>query len=285
MLIKPLTNVGIEEIHHAFKEAFSDYAEPFDLSKDQLNQMITRRGYKPDLSFGTYAEDKIVGFTLNGLGTWNNQKTAYDTGTGVIKSYRQKGVASRIFEASLPVLAQHDITHYLLEVIKVNTKAIDLYNKMGFEITREFDYWVTPVEKLPDNGKSLNASFSVERVQDPNWIQYQEMWDFQPSWQNSVESITRKLNRFVCLEVLKGDRIVAYGFMEQGTGDLPQLAVHPDYRRIGLGTQLVFELLDAVQPENLKVINTQADSMAMKGFLQYLGLNPGHGQYEMIREL
>lgn len=285
MIIKSLTGVGIDEIHHAFKEAFCDYAEPFSLSRDQLNQMITRRGYQAELSFGAYVEDKIVGFTLNGSGIWNNQQTAYDTGTGVVKSYRQQGVASRIFEASLPVLSEHGISQYLLEVIKVNTKAIDLYKKMGFEITREFDYWASPVEQLQGHSISMDAGFSVVTVNNPNWNQYQEFWDFQPSWQNSVDSITRKLNRFLCLEVLEKDRVVAYGFMEQGTGDLPQLAVHPDYRRKGLGTELVNCLLGAAKPEQLKVINTSTESLPMKSFLQYLGLNPGYGQFEMIREL
>ncbi len=285
MVIKSLTGVGINEIHHAFKEAFCDYAEPLSLSRDQLNQMITRRGYQAALSFGAYAEDKIVGFTLNGSGIWNNQQTAYDTATGVVKSHRQQGVASRIFEVSLPVLSEHGISQYLLEVIKVNAKAIDLYKKMGFEITREFDYWVSPVEQLQGHSISTDAGFSVVSVNNPNWNQYQEFWDFQPSWQNSVDSISRKLDRFLCLEVLEKDRVVAYGIMEQGTGDLPQLAVHPDYRRKGLGTELVNCLLGAAKPEHLKVINTSTESLPMKSFLQYLGLNPGYGQFEMIREL
>lgn len=285
MLIKPLIGVGIEEIHHAFKDAFSDYAEPFTLSEEQLDHMITRRGYKAELSFGAYNEDKIVGFTLNGSGTWDNQQTAYDTGTGVVKSYRQQGVASRIFEASLPVLKENGITHYLLEVIKVNTKAIDLYKKMGFEIIREFDYWVSPVEKLQNQNKSMDAGFSIENVKNPNWKQYQEFWDFRPSWQNSVDSVTRKLDEFICLEILKEDQVVGYGLVEHETGDVPQLAIHPEYRRKGLATEIIFRLLDIVKPENLKVINTPTDSLPMKAFLQNLGLNPGHGQYEMIREL
>ena len=42
MIIKPLTNTPIEQIHEAFLAAFSDYAEPVTFGVKQLKHMIER---------------------------------------------------------------------------------------------------------------------------------------------------------------------------------------------------------------------------------------------------
>jgi len=80
--IKTLTGISIEQIHEAFTKAFADYVEPFDLTYEQLKYMIERRGYNPDISLGAFNENELVAFTLNGIGEWNGELTAYDTGTG-----------------------------------------------------------------------------------------------------------------------------------------------------------------------------------------------------------
>ena len=41
--IKTLHNTSIEIIYEAFKKAFSDYVEPFDLSFSQLKYMVELR--------------------------------------------------------------------------------------------------------------------------------------------------------------------------------------------------------------------------------------------------
>jgi GNAT superfamily N-acetyltransferase len=73
--------------------------------------------------------------------------------------------------------------------------------------------------------------------------------------------------------------------MENESGDLPQLAVQQDFRRRGLATALIAQLLSRLDPPDLRVINTCADSLSMQNFLLSLGMEPGHGQYEMILKL
>ncbi|MEE4218895.1 MAG: GNAT family N-acetyltransferase, partial [Xanthomonadales bacterium] len=169
MKIQSLENVSIEDIHRAFTRAFSDYVEPFNLTVEQLQHTLQRRGFNACLSFAAYSGGEIVGFTLNGSGQWNGQATAYDTGTGVHISHRKQGIASRIFEASLPVLKAHGVSQYLLEVIRVNTKAADLYRKFGFSITREFDYWACPGDALELRSGPLPEGISIRPLEGPDW--------------------------------------------------------------------------------------------------------------------
>ena len=236
--IKPLTNTSIESIHQAFQKAFADYQEPFDMTVPQLQYMIERRGFAPKLSFGAFDDKELVGFTLNGVGLWNNQLTAYDTGTGIVKDYRKQGIATHIFDESLPVLKQHKVNQYLLEVIKTNTKAYELYKKAGFEVLREFDYFVSPIGKVKFEAKNLGAEFLFLELENPQWELFSTFRDFAPSWQNSSDSIQRKQSFFKILGIFNEENLIGYGIIEPHTGDIPQFAIAKNFRRKGLGTAL-----------------------------------------------
>jgi len=280
--IKPLSGIGIETIHKTFTEAFSDYAEPFTLSVDQLQHMIERRGYCADLSFGAFADGELVGFTLNGIGRWNSHLTAYDTGTGVIKTFRQQGIAARIFDDSLPVLRAKGVSQYLLEVIKTNTNAIDLYKKAGFQITREFNYFVSEKKHVRWGDTQKAGNVTLLEINDADWSILESFWDFQPSWQNSIESINRKRDHFTMLGLFLENDIVGYGIIERDTGDIPQLAVKGGFRRKGIATTLISSLMEYSGSDTVKMINTLHDSVPINSFLRHIQLDPGFGQYEMI---
>jgi ribosomal protein S18 acetylase RimI-like enzyme len=51
-------------------------------------------------------------------------------------------MATEIFLYSIPYLKEVGISQYLLEVLQHNTKAVSLYKKLGFEVTREFSYFM-----------------------------------------------------------------------------------------------------------------------------------------------
>lgn len=284
MKIQSLEGVPIKEIHRAFTRAFSDYVEPFNLTVKQLQHTLHRRGFNDYLSFAAFSNGEIVGFTLNGSGQWNGKATAYDTGTGVQRSHRKQGIASQIFETSLPVLKAHGISHYLLEVIKVNTKAVDLYRKFGFLITREFDYWACPGDALEIQSGPLPEGISIRPLGDPDWNLLCRFWDFPPSWQNSVDSITRVQSSITMLGAFHHDEPIAYICMQEDTGDIPQMAVHPDFRHQGLAVALLEQIVRLLNPPEIRFTNTCLDSQPTRNFLLNLGLEPGHGQYEMILE-
>lgn len=75
--------------------------------------------------------------------------------------------------------------------------------------------------------------------------------------------------------------LVGCGIVEPGTGDIPQLAVHPDYRRRGVGTRVLRRLLTYITAEVVKVINVDVACESMVGFLTARGLSNAGGQYEM----
>ena len=283
--IKTLTGISIEQIHEAFSKAFADYVEPIDLSAEQLQHGIERRGYNPNLSFGAFNGDELIGFTLNGIGKWNGELTVYDAGTGIIKEFRKQGIATKIFNESLPVLRENKITQYLLEVIKTNTGAYDLYKKAGFSVTREFDYFISKKDKINIEPNKLNKDFQIKEIEDPDWDEFKTFWEFEPSWQNSIDSVNRKIDYFVILGIYNKDNLSGYGIIEKHTGDIPQFAISKGYRRKGCATTLFKHLLEYDEAETFKFVNTDAAHQSYKKFAAIINLPAGLGQYEMIMKI
>jgi len=146
MEIKSLEKTNFETIAKACIQAFADYE--IQLNAEELEIMWKRRGFNPDLSFAAFEGENIVAYTLNGIGYFNGIKMAYDTGTATLKEYRGQGLATKIFEYSIPRLKAANINHYLLEVLQHNTKAVSVYRKIGFEVTREFNYFIWKNEEM-----------------------------------------------------------------------------------------------------------------------------------------
>jgi len=160
MEIRNLEHTDFEALFHGFEKAFADYEIHFE--KEEVRSMLRRRGFNPKLSFAAFENDEIIAFTLNGIGTFNGIPTAYDTGTGTVKQYRGQNIAGKIFTYSLPFLQKAGISQYLLEVLQNNQKAITVYRRMNFEVTREFDCF-RQTKELIDNQK-INTSCIIKPI-------------------------------------------------------------------------------------------------------------------------
>lgn len=226
-----LKNVSLKSIFETFSDAFSDYVVPFDLTYDQFEGMMKRRGMQLEHSIGAFDKDKLIGFTLNSIRQWNNKLTAYDVGTGVIKEYRSKGVGKRLFEKILPALRQNGVSTYLLEIIQNNDKAVKLYKKLGFNIQREYICYVFQKSVLDKQRLRVYPNFKIEITEKPDWDKYKSFWDFSPSWQNSIDSINQDISRFNVVEIYESNELIGYGVIEIDTGDIPQIAVNKKHRR------------------------------------------------------
>jgi ribosomal protein S18 acetylase RimI-like enzyme len=282
-IIKSLENSSFDDIFEAFKEAFKDYE--VQVNRTELETMLNRRGFNPNLSFAAFDNDKIVSFTLNGIGNFNDIKTAYDTGSGTIEAYRSKGLATRIFNHSIPHLKQAGVKQYLLEVLQHNEKAVSIYKKVGFETTREFNYFVKLNESLNLNEYKIDSSYNIDIISKYDDKILNKFCDFTPSWQNSFESIMRKIEDFKIIIASHDNHIVGYCITDPKTGDITQIAVNKEYRRKGIGSTLFSKAIELNKFGSVKIVNTDIDCNSINGFLKYHGIEPNGKQFEMIYEL
>lgn len=278
-----LENIGIETLHKTFLNAFSDYQVKMDLPILKFQYMLQRRGYVAKASIGAFNDDILVGFVLNGVRNWDGKLTAYDTGTGVIETYRKQGITSNMLLNVRQLFKEMEVEQYLLEVIQSNTSAFQIYKKQGFKILRDFECF-----HLDKNKYNPITTYKVEHINMVNpddWRELKGFWDFVPSWQNSIDSINAVSDAFIYSVVRLNDSIVGYGVIDKKTGDIPQIAVNKNYRCKGIASSIITDLIKNTESNNINVINVDGESKPMKDFLLKLGFEYGVSQYEMILKL
>jgi len=282
-----LKEENFDTVYGTFVKAFSDYQIKMEITKEQFREMNVRRGLSYELSAGAVDDrGKMVGLALNGADFWDKKLTAYDMGTGVVPEFRGKGVADGMFDFLIPKLRQSDVKQYLLEVIRSNQKAYNLYKKKGFRETRQFECFTAEVASL--NLKSTidaEDSISIKPMEKPEWSLFESFWEWRPSWQNSVNSVKRSQSRKVVLGAFKGSRCVGYGIIYSESGDIPQFTVKETFRRQGVGTLLMKALAREARRGRLAVVNVDSSSQVTLDFLTDLGFKNFAGQYEMVLEL
>ena len=283
MEIKSLENTSYDTIFEAFEQAFADYE--MQLNKNEFFTMLKRRSFNPKLSFAAFEGDKIVSFTCNGIGDFYGISTAYDTGTGTLKNYRGKGLATQIFEYSIPYLKKAGVKEYLLEVLQHNTNAVSVYTKIEFEATREFYYFKAKNETVKNKTKPIDRSYTLQYIDINEHRSITDFWDFKPSWQNSFEAINNSPENFICTGVFINDKLVGYGVFEPVSGDVTQIAVDKKYRRKGIGSLLFQKMVEQNKHDSVKILNTDINCDSITAFLNSKSIEPSGKQFEMVRKI
>ena len=283
MEIRSLNNICLNELFEAFEQAFADYE--VQLNKVELLTMLKRRGFEPKASFGAFDGNKIVSFTCNGIGNFYGTPTAYDTGTGTLKDYQGKGLATQVFKYSSPHLKALGVKEYLLEVLQHNIGALSVYRKLGFEVTREFYYFKLKNNQISKTIRTLDFPYTLKPIKIDEYNSIPNFWDFKPSWQNSIEAIERCLKDFICLGVFSEGNLIGYGVFEPISGDVTQIAVDKQFRRRGVGSLLFQKMLESNKHSSIKIINTDIECHSITTFLQSKNIEPAGKQFEMIKRL
>ena len=281
-VIRTLEGVGAGALYDAFREAFAEYE--LQLSSDELTDMLTRRGFCPELSFGAFVDGRLVSFIFNGTGYYHQRFTAYDTGTATLKEFRGRGLVTKLFNHGLPFLAAAGVTCYLLEVLQHNHKAVSVYQSLGLSVSREFGYFSqsTSALVLPEAARDR---FVVRRIDLTSWHLMEKFHDYRPSWQNDFEAVKRRFNDFVIFGLFDSDTLIGYCIFEPGSGDITQLAVHNDYRRRGGGSQLLKEAIAINRHHSIKLINAETTCESVERFLATFGIPLRGKQFEMVKLL
>ncbi len=277
-----LSVIPFSQILTCFNLAFSNYAIPFQLSEAQLSYMHKRRGIDYELSFGAFDDEQLIGFIFNCTGTWNGQSTAYDTGTGIIPEYQGKGLGKGLLEYTISKIREAGINQYILEVLCSNKPAYELYRKYGFQVIRILNcYNYTKNEILDRNIPELSTKYKVKYPKTINDRLLSYSWDYESSWQNSYESINRVKDDIDLVEIYDVDTAIAFGYIEKHTGDIPHIGVHPQYRRQGIGSNILRTLALMSDSYMLKYINVPEHHDELIHLFKSFNISLSLKQYEM----
>ncbi|WP_288238317.1 GNAT family N-acetyltransferase, partial [uncultured Alistipes sp.] len=164
-------------------------------------------------------------------------------------------------------------------------KAVSVYRKLGFEVTREFNYFSQETARIDLPAKVSDFPYSVRRIDIAEHDTIPGFWDFRPSWQNSPESVERASGDLVSLGVFDGDTLEGYCVFEPGSGDVTQIGVDRRRRRQGIGSALLREMAGLSRSGILKVINTDTGCEAITRLLENRNIPVRGKQFEMIKTL
>lgn len=281
MECKSLETESLEEIHRCFNEAFSDYIVKIHLPFEKFQKMMMRNGVDLKCSIGLYDKKQLVGFILNGVGTWNNSCTVYDSGTGIIKAYRGKKYSKMMFNVLKETLVEYGILYYLLEVIQGNTPAYTLYRNQGFEIVRELACFTGDRDKV----RKMGCDYQCEEMSSLDWGLLTTFWNFPPSWQNSSHAVDRIFSDFIKIGAFLHGDCAGYSVFHRQSGEIVHLAVRKDVREKGIGSMLLHKISVETDSHQLRVINVDKRNQETINFLEKNGFINDVDQYEMILDL
>jgi ribosomal protein S18 acetylase RimI-like enzyme len=131
----------------------------------------------------------------------------------------------------------------------------------------------------------ISAGLNILEIKYNELGDVSDFWDYTPSWQNSFDAILRKPEDFRVFAAMDGGRTVAYGIIEPESGDITQLAVHPDYRRLKTGSAILAKLVSVSKHSRIKLINSEVHCTALTTFCESAGLHLSGKQFEMILPL
>ncbi|PEW02792.1 GNAT family N-acetyltransferase [Bacillus cereus] len=274
---KRCSEVSIDLVYKAFKDEFSDYIIKMEVSKeDFIKRFFGAEGNSLEHSFLALDGDKSVGLILGGIKIYETINTMRCGTLAVHPEYRGIGVSQKLFELHKEEAIQNGCKQLFLEVIVGNDRAINFYNKLGYEKVYDLSYY-----NLNDVTEIRNKDYKDTEVKQLEYLTFkveiQKWLNFHINWQNDLDYIEKTNNTFYGAYIhndLKGSVCVN----EQGK--ISFIFVDKDYRNIGVGTKLLRTASEELKLSNLSI--GFPNNSLLEGFLKKCGFAKNSlAQYEM----
>lgn len=281
-----LENCDLQTIYATFSMAFSDYIVPMKPTFSQFENILLRRGFNSALSIGAFEEGQLVGFIFSSCRTWHDRKTLYTISVGVIPSYRGRKIAENLYLALFEIAKNAGITAYLLEVITTNSRAIKLYEKLGFKQHRTLHCFSL---KKPLATISLEESSILDHpykitieTKMPN-LDITKLIDYPSSWQYSLDSIYTDPQGFYYVIARTDQEIAGILIVDRETAAIFQIVVAKNHRHQKLATAMLTALKVEMPEKNFSLSNIDNRNHSLIGFIESLQFEPIINQYEMLK--
>ncbi|MGE7852502.1 GNAT family N-acetyltransferase [Bacillus paramycoides] len=278
---KRCSEVSIDLVYEAFKDGFSDYIIKMDVSKeDFIKRFFGPEGNSLEHSFLALDDDKSVGVILGGIKIYESIKTMRCGTLAVRPNYRGVGISQKLFELHKEEAIQNECKQLFLEVIVGNDRAINFYNKLGYEKVYDLSYYSLNDFTIITNKDFKNIEIKQLKFQKFK-VEIQKWLNFHINWQNDIDYIEKTNNTYYSAYV-DNDLKSTVCINEQGK--ISFIFVAKEYRNIGIATRLL-----QVAREELKLSSLSIgfpNNSLLEGYLKKCGFEKNSlAQYEMYHLL
>lgn len=273
---RTLHNVSVPGLCHTFNTAFSDYIVPLHLTPSILEQKMQGENILLDYSIGAFAGDTLAGFILHAADNKTHPAVLYNGGTGIIPQYRGQHLVQKMYDQFIPAYQAQGIRKIILEVISTNLPAIKAYTNTGFHKTRTIHSFKGNIHT-----RKAPADISIKENKTPDWALLATFMDMAPTWSNTISSIQRETPFTVTWEAAVNGHTAGFISVHKDTRRIRNIAVHPEFRRRGIGSALLQYASDQFMGAAVSIINIDEHFPGIERFLQQAGLANYLSQYEM----
>ncbi|PHN02281.1 GNAT family N-acetyltransferase [Flavilitoribacter nigricans] len=279
MEIRFLGKTPLAKIVECFNEAFADYVVPFQVEEKQIRRRWLSSRVDYGLSYGAFDDDRLVGFMMTGVDRWNGRRTAYNSGTGVIPSYRGQRIVQQLYKKALPSFRENSIEQCMLEVIVGNDQALNAYKRVGFQQKRTLKSYSLKQDLITE----LPGDLQFKQVFRANWPAYRELLEYETSWENHRAAVAFLGKEIAVWEMYQGEDLLGFFIIKPGSGHLLQFGVknHADWLAAGQ------QLLQQAARVNARLLVNNVDERAEHSLriLEETGLENSVDLYELELDL
>ncbi len=278
--------LSLEQVTHAFNLAFAGYYLPMAQTPDGLAQMMRENDVRLDDSAALYVDGALAGVGLVGVrGT-----RGWIAGMGVAPQWRGQGIGARLLGQLLVHMRAIGLRTAQLEVLEMNTPALALYQRMGFQTQRSLLVYhgpldldaVSPARHWGD-GARLRAASPRTALND-----FAAFHAIAPAWQRERATLERVRGTLEGLGLWHDAQLSAYLLASRQSGgyailDAGARAPEAEARREAI-MRLLRALHDSAPESIFRAINTPPGD-ALGDALALLGCPVVVTQREMSRSL
>ncbi len=134
MTILTASSVSLRELATVFNQAFSDYMIEVYFTEHSLEEYVRRHGLDLEASLVAETDGLMVGLLLCG----NDGMTTWNAGMGIHPRWRRRGIGSDLLDAWIESSREAGVRRALLEVIKQNLVATNIYLSRDFKEVRTY---------------------------------------------------------------------------------------------------------------------------------------------------
>lgn len=266
--IRSLEHTSLAEVVDCLLASFADYFVPISGDVAYWEKRFAAARVHWGLSFGVFYQDRLCGFIINGLDVRHGQRTAFNTGTGVIPLLRGNALVDQLYNYALPLLAREQVQACALEVITKNERAIRVYKRIGFEVVAHYHCF---------KGQLAAQAQAPVYVREATLAEVASWPLAHPSWDHTFEAMRQSLGAYKHFIVADYMEDIGFFSLNPATGYVAQLeSASPDH------WELLLAGLAQVAPQ-VKINNIDSRRAALLNALQHSGLECYIEQYEMAR--
>jgi len=283
--LRTLENCSRSQLFRCFQRSFSDYPVSFNMTQEQFNRkFINRLNIRLDLSVGAFVGNQLTGFIFTSIDHYRGLFTAYNGGTGVIPSFRGRGLTYDMYQFLIPQLKVMGMKQCLLEVLQQNEFAQKAYQRVGFSTTLTLKCFKRKKENSINSKPGLG--FQISWVPQPAWALYETFLNFFPCFLDTQQLLSHILDELKIIEAKdQQGRTVGFAIYSPNTGRISQFGVYKKFRQQGIGSSM-FKFITNLSPApTYTVMNIPSGETAIIKFLERLGFQNEIDQYEMIMKL